>query len=95
MNDGKAYTLECGCGYNAAGVQCTVGLNCLAGDHSVEDTGQRPKYKVVGHDPTPDGYRDHLLYAGDSPWQAIKAWRAGRREGMVVALIMPKPLDGD
>lgn len=40
---------------------------------------------VQGYDPTPDGFRDHLLYKGDSFWQAIKAYRAARREGMSIA----------
>lgn len=39
---------------------------------------------VEGTDPTPDGYRDHLLYTGRSLWQAIKAVVAGVRNGMTV-----------
>lgn len=44
------------------------------------------RWTVEGNDPTPDGYRDHLLYRGDSLWQAWKAYRAARREGMGVTV---------
>lgn len=52
LADGQAYTLPCGCGYNAAGVQCAVGMECggkhvepcrecLAGVCTVHDGGLR------------------------------------------------------
>lgn len=44
------------------------------------------RWRVDGRDITPEGYRDDLLYLGDSAWQAFKAWRAARREGMEVSL---------
>lgn len=44
------------------------------------------KWRVDGRDTTPDGYRDNLLYLGDSLRQAWAAWRAARREGMEVSL---------
>jgi hypothetical protein len=42
------------------------------------------QYHVEGSDPTPDGYRDHLLYTGRSMWQVLKAVRAALRDGMNV-----------
>lgn len=44
------------------------------------------QYVVEGVDPTPDGYRDHLLYKGRSMWQVFKAVRAALREGMDVTV---------
>ena len=44
------------------------------------------RWKVEGHDATPDGYHDHLLYWGDSLWQAIKAYRAALRNQMDVTI---------
>lgn len=44
------------------------------------------KWRVDGRDMTPDGYRDHVLYMGNSLRWAWAAWRAARREGMEVTL---------
>lgn len=43
-------------------------------------------YVVEGHDETPDGYRDDLLYKGSSPWQVFKAIRAGLKEDMTITI---------
>lgn len=43
-------------------------------------------WRVDGRDTTPDGFRDNLLYLGDSRWEAWRAWRAARREGMEVSV---------
>lgn len=40
------------------------------------------RYKVEGEDRSPDGYRDHVFYLGSSLRQAIKAWRAAKKEDM-------------
>jgi len=46
----------------------------------------RTGYVVSGHDDTPDGYRDDLLYRGYSKWQVFKAIRAALREDMTVTV---------
>lgn len=44
------------------------------------------EWTIEGNDETPDGYRDHLLYRGNSRWQAWKAVRAALREDMTVTI---------
>lgn len=44
------------------------------------------KWRVEGRDETPDGYHDQLLYEGNSLVEVFKAYRAGRRNEMIVAV---------
>lgn len=49
--------------------------------------------QVEGKDSTPDGYRDYLMWEGRSWWQALRAVRAGLKEGqeVVVVVYLPDP----